>query len=224
MPSYFEVLRDEIEPLVPKHISLVMDVGCGAGVTSRWLKQIRQYVKTVGVEIDPSIAAIASSSMDQVLVADIDKGLEALEGYKGRVDLLLLLDILEHLRGPWTRPKQFMPLLSPTGVVIASIPNVRSLKVVVPLLIKGEWRYQGSGILINRTHLRFFTRRTIVELFEGAGYRIQRIAVTGPLQAGRIKSVAGWAAFLANTLLAGALTDFLANQYLVRAVIAEDRV
>jgi 2-polyprenyl-3-methyl-5-hydroxy-6-metoxy-1,4-benzoquinol methylase len=221
--SYFDTLRDEIEALVPESPSLVMDVGCGKGVTSHWLKQIRPNITTVGVEIDKSVAAVAASVVDTVLVADLEKGLEALDSYKGRVDLLLLLDVLEHLHDPWARLKEFKTFLAPAGVVIASIPNVRNFKVLVPLLMKGEWRYQDAGIL-DRTHLRFFTRRTVLELFAGAGYEIQKITRTGPLQPSRIKTVSGGVAFLANMMSAGSLKDFIAHQYLVRAVIAGDSV
>jgi 2-polyprenyl-3-methyl-5-hydroxy-6-metoxy-1,4-benzoquinol methylase len=220
---YFDTLRDEIEALVPESPSLVMDVGCGKGVTSQWLKQIRPNITTVGVEIDKSVAAVAASVVDTVLVADLEKGLEALDSYKGRVDLLLLLDVLEHLHDPWARLKEFKTFLAPAGVVIASIPNVRNFKVLVPLLMKGEWRYQDAGIL-DRTHLRFFTRRTVLELFAGAGYEIQKITRTGPLQPSRIKTVSGGVAFLANVMSAGSLRDFIAHQYLVRAVIAGDSV
>jgi 2-polyprenyl-3-methyl-5-hydroxy-6-metoxy-1,4-benzoquinol methylase len=212
---YFDTLRDEIEALVPESPSLVMDVGCGKGVTSQWLKQIRPNITTV--------AAVAASVVDTVLVADLEKGLEALDSYKGRVDLLLLLDVLEHLHDPWARLKEFKTFLAPAGVVIASIPNVRNFKVLVPLLMKGEWRYQDAGIL-DRTHLRFFTRRTVLELFAGAGYEIQKITRTGPLQPSRIKTVSGGVAFLANVMSAGSLRDFIAHQYLVRAVIAGDSV
>jgi 2-polyprenyl-3-methyl-5-hydroxy-6-metoxy-1,4-benzoquinol methylase len=220
MPGYFDTLRDEIEPLVPASPTVVMDIGCGKGVTSHWLKQIRPNITTVGVEIDKSVAAIAASVVDIVLVVDIDKGMEALASYEGRVDLLLLLDVLEHLHDPWARLMEFKCLLAPSGVVIASIPNVRNLKVLGPLLVKGEWRYQSSGIL-DRTHLRFFTRRTVIELFAGAGYEIQAIATTGPLQPSRIKSLSGGIAFVANKMLAGSLEDFVAHQYVVRAVAAE---
>lgn len=219
MPGYFDTLRDEIEPLVPASPAVVMDIGCGKGVTSHWLKQIRPNITTVGVEIDKSVAAIAASVVDTVLVVDIDKGMEPLASYEGRVDLLLLLDVLEHLHDPWARLMEFKALLAPSGVVIASIPNVRNLKVLGPLLVKGEWRYQSSGVL-DRTHLRFFTRRTVIELFTGAGYEIQSIATTGPLQSSRIKSLSGGIAFVANKMLAGSLEDFVAHQYVVRAVVA----
>lgn len=219
MPGYFDTLRDEIEPLVPPNPSMVMDIGCGEGVTSRWLKRIRPNSTTVGVEIDASVAAIAASVVDSVLVADLNQGLGALAEYEGRVDLLLLLDVLEHLQDPWARLTEFKRLLAPCGIVIASIPNVRNLKVLGPLLFKGEWRYQNSGIL-DRTHLRFFTRRAVLELFAGAGYRIQQVAFTGPLQPSRIKSLSGGAACIANFALGGALKEFVAHQYVVRAVAA----
>jgi 2-polyprenyl-3-methyl-5-hydroxy-6-metoxy-1,4-benzoquinol methylase len=219
MSGYFDTLRDEIEPLVPASLSVVMDVGCGKGVTSRWLKQIRPNITTVGVEVDESVAAIAASVVDTVLVADLDRGLAPLASYAGRVDLLLLLDVLEHLRDPWARLAEFRTLLTTTGVVIASIPNVRNVKVLRPLLVRGEWKYQSSGIL-DRTHLRFFTRSAVLDLFAGAGYEIQEITATGPLQPSRIKSLSGGIAFLANTMLAGSLRDFLAHQYVVRAVAA----
>jgi 2-polyprenyl-3-methyl-5-hydroxy-6-metoxy-1,4-benzoquinol methylase len=220
MPGYFDTLRDEIEPLVPESPAVVMDIGCGQGVTSRWLKQIRPNITTVGVEIDKSVAAIASSVVDTVLVGDLDEGLEGLSSYQGRVDLLLLLDVLEHLQDPWSRLKEFKTLLAPAGVVIASIPNVRNLKVLGPLLLKGEWKYQSSGIL-DRTHLRFFTRRSVLELFSAAGFEIQELTFTGPLQRSRIKSLSGAIAFLANLILGGSLRDFVAHQYVVRAVVAK---
>jgi 2-polyprenyl-3-methyl-5-hydroxy-6-metoxy-1,4-benzoquinol methylase len=217
MSGYFDTLRDEIEPLVPASLTVVMDVGCGQGVTSRWLKQIRPNITTVGVEIDESVAATAASLVDKVLVVDLNKSLDPLADFVGRVDLLLLLDVLEHLQDPWARLAELKTLLSPAGVVIASIPNVRNLKVLRPLLFRGEWRYQSSGIL-DRTHLRFFTRSTVLELFSGAGFEIQKITSTGPLQSSRIKSLAGAVAYATNLVLAGSLRDFLAHQYVVRAV------
>jgi 2-polyprenyl-3-methyl-5-hydroxy-6-metoxy-1,4-benzoquinol methylase len=219
MPGYFDILRDEIEPFVPPSPMIAMDVGCGKGVTSHWLKHIRPNVTTIGVEIDESVAAVAASVVDTVLVVNLDTGLEALADYTGRVDLLLLLDVLEHLRDPWARLMEFKSLLAPKGVVIASIPNVRNLKVLGPLIFKGEWRYRDSGIL-DRTHLRFFTRRTVIELFADTGYEIEEITATGPLHASRIKSFSGRMAYCANLVLAKSLENFVAHQYVVRAVVS----
>jgi 2-polyprenyl-3-methyl-5-hydroxy-6-metoxy-1,4-benzoquinol methylase len=221
MSGYSDVLRDEIETFLPETLSLVMDVGCGTGVTSLWLKQVRKNITTIGVEVDPLVAATAAKVLDRVVVTDLDEGLDQLAPYAGQVDLLLLLDVLEHLRDPWTRLREFRTLLSPSGVIIASIPNVRNLKVLLPLLFKGEWQYGAAGIL-DKTHLHFFTRRSVVALFEGAGFDIQQIGMTGPMRFRSVKSMAGGAVCTANMLLAGALQEFLAHQYLVRAVKSAD--
>ena len=66
------------------------------------------------------------------------------------------------------------PLLTPVGTIIASIPNVRWLPVSLGLLWKGTWRYEDTGIL-DRTHLRFFTRSGIETLFAEAGYEITHL-------------------------------------------------
>ncbi len=217
MSGYFDVVRSEIEGLLPENPSLIMDVGCGEGATSSWLKQIRPCARTVGVELNRDAAELAASRLDTVIVADLDDGVEPLSDYHGSVGLLLLLDVLEHLKDPWTRLREFARLLTSNGVVVASVPNVRNLKVLVPLVIKGDWRYRSSGVL-DRTHLRFFTRRTVIELFEESGFEIEEIVATGPLQRTRVKSAAGALAFAANFLLGGVLRDFLTHQYLIRAV------
>ena len=216
MPGYFDTVRDEIAPLLPKSASLVMDVGCGDGATSRWLKTVLPGVVTVGVEIDPRAARTAAEVLDELVVADLDGGLQALDAFAGRVDVLLLLDVLEHLRDPWDRLANFSRLLSPNGVVVASVPNVRNLKVLLPLLLKGEWSYRDAGIL-DRSHLRFFTRGSAVALFESAGFVVERVMATGPLRPARVRSLRGLLAMSANRLLFGALEPFVAHQYVLRA-------
>ncbi len=220
MSGYFSVLRDEIEPLLPPDPAWCLDVGCGTGVTTKWLKTLRPRVKTVGVEVEPSAAALAASELDAVHLLDLDRGLGELTQYRGRIDLLLLLDVLEHLEDPWSRLRDLKDLLSTDGVVIASLPNVRNLKVLWPLLVRGEWRYESAGIL-DKTHLRFFTRKTALELFGGAGFRVDATLSTGPLHKDRIKSLGGGLAYAANRMLGGALQDLVAHQFLLRAVIRQ---
>ncbi len=88
--------------------------------------------------------------------------------------MILALDVLEHLVDPWTVVAKLDRLLRPGGVLVASIPNVRHHSVVVPLLFKGGWRYLPMGPL-DRTHLRFFTRSTAIELVETSGMRVDKI-------------------------------------------------
>jgi len=86
----------------------------------------------------------------------------------------------------------------------------------LPLVLLGQWRYGHSGLL-DRTHLRFFTRKSILELFESAGLVVERIAPTGPIERRYIKSAAGALAFVLNKATGGATMEFIAHQFLVRA-------
>ncbi len=213
--GYYNVLRSEIEPLLPAAYGRVMDVGCGAGVTSKWLGD-RSAAETVGVEANADAARLACGVLDRVIVADIEANTEFIDEYCEKVDLLLLLDILEHLQDPWAFVTKIKRVVTQRGAIIASLPNVRNVKVLLPLLLNGQWRYGASGLL-DRTHLRFFTKKTMIDLFEGADLVVDAIVPTGPLRIDRVKSAAGSLAFAANKLALGAFTEFFAHQYLVRA-------
>lgn len=169
-PLYFENVRREIEPLLPPLAERVLDVGCGAGATLQWLKQSGRCRHTVGVEMMESAAALARERVDEVIVGDANL-LIASAFEPQSFDLVLCLDVLEHLVDPWSFVSHLRPLLKPGGLVIASLPNVRHLRVVLPLLLAGRWRYDDSGIL-DRTHLRFFTRDSALALMSGGGLQV----------------------------------------------------
>jgi SAM-dependent methyltransferase len=103
-----------------------------------------------------------------VLVGDVER--MASPFAPATFDAIVCGDVLEHLREPETFLRQARSWLRPQGSLIASIPNVRHHSVVRGLLA-GNWTYEAAGLL-DRTHLRFFTRRSIETLFEGAGFRI----------------------------------------------------
>jgi 2-polyprenyl-3-methyl-5-hydroxy-6-metoxy-1,4-benzoquinol methylase len=214
--DYYSNLRTEIEPLLPTSYSRVMDVGCGAGVTSDWLKQRGSAAEFIGVETELGAVRQAEKVLDRVIRANIEQDLAFVDEYFEQVDLLLLLDVLEHLRDPWSFLRKIRGVVRAQGSVIASIPNIRNLKAIAPLIVRGEWRYGDSGLL-DRTHLRFFTKKTILELFESAGLAVDMIVPTGPVEKNNVKSVAGSFAFLLNKAVGGAFTEFIAHQFLVRA-------
>ena len=85
-------------------------------------------------------------------------------------DCFIIGDTLEHLRDPWRILKKIRTLLSPRGVVVCCIPNAQHWSLQVKLNM-GDFRYQESGLL-DRTHLRWFTRQTIIELFKDAGFDV----------------------------------------------------
>lgn len=163
--------RAAVIPFVPRIAQKVLDVGCWRGAFGRELKRQRPQVFVVGVEADPEAAAIAADRLDRVIAGefpgDVDPSV-------GPFDCVVFNDVLEHLVDPWEALRVTRSLLAPDGVVVAVIPNVRHLRAVAPLVLRGRWDYTDTGLL-DRTHLRFFTRATMVELFESTGYDVESI-------------------------------------------------
>lgn len=200
--EYFSNVRGEVVEPIPLGNNRVLELGCGDGATGLAIKVSGKASEVVGVEISPQAAIIAESRLDQVLVGNIEEmSLPFPEGY---FDFLIAADVLEHLVDPWTLLRRVAPLLSDNGVVIASIPNVRNWRVVAGLFVRGRWEYTESGIL-DRTHLRFFTRTSMVELVEQAGFAVSSVSSLGQ----RSRKVSRW--------LPRAARDFATPQYLLVA-------
>jgi 2-polyprenyl-3-methyl-5-hydroxy-6-metoxy-1,4-benzoquinol methylase len=143
----------------------VLEIGCSAGHVSAALKERGHYV--YGIEIDPVSAATARTIADMVKVADLDR--ESITTVVGQrdFDALIVGDVLEHLREPAATLREALTLLAPHAVVALSLPNV-GFHDVRTALLEGEWTYRGTGLL-DETHLRFFTRRTVFGLAHDAG-------------------------------------------------------
>ena len=130
----------------------------------------------------------------------------------GEPDLILCLDVLEHLIAPERVLALLVGILAPGGTIIVSLPNVAHLSVSLPLVLHGEFRYRDAGIL-DRTHLRFFVKRSALELLNRAG-----LVVKHGLQLG----FDGPKSRLANLATLGILRDRLTKQYLLAAQPAAD--
>lgn len=169
--KYFEGLRSDVADLVPKNCVRVLDVGCGYGGLGRNL--LARGVKQVyGVEINPDAASqlegiYANYWMGDVEQVNLPADIEAFE-------CIVFADVLEHLRDPWGTLRRYLQWLKPGGHVVASVPNVRNIALLYNLVVRGRWHYEDSGLL-DRTHLRFFTRGEILDLFAGAGLEIELI-------------------------------------------------
>ncbi len=202
---YFDHVRREIEPLLPPHAGQVLEVGCGTGATLQWLQASGRCSRTTGIERYETAAEQARARVDELHVGDAEQ-LVAQAFMPARFDLLLCLDVLEHLVDPWAFVQQAQQLLKPGGLMIASIPNVRHARVVLPLLLQGRWQYEDAGQL-DRTHLRFFTRSTALQLMQTRGLQLQHWQRRMPPAASRSGIV--------NTLSFGVFKDFLAMSYLI---------
>ena len=159
--------RKEIATLVPQTARSILDVGCAAGETGRLLKEMG-FQLVVGIERDPESAARSRKVLDKVIEGDVEH--IELPFEPSSFDCIIFADVLEHLIAPEAVLRRFREYLSPHGVVIASIPNVRYFEVIHNL-VEGFWRYTDQGIL-DRTHLRFFTFTEIMRMFDAAGYEL----------------------------------------------------
>lgn len=147
----------------------VLDVGCATGYLAELLTA--RGCTVVGFERDARAAAEAERHVSEIVVGDVESPADR-ERIPGAFDAILFGDVLEHLLDPWGTLASVRGLLAPHGVVIASIPNVAAWTVRIPLL-RGSFEYSDTGLL-DRTHLRFFTRRSARELALRAGYEIER--------------------------------------------------
>ncbi len=169
-PSYVALRRDILR-LLPERPGDVLDVGCATGVLGTYLRRERG-ARVWGIESDQRMAAIAREVLDEVREADLNgASLTSLAGSE-RFDVVVFGDILEHLIDPWGVLREARALLRPGGRVITSIPNVSHLNTLWCLAVRGHWPYRSRGIH-DRTHLRFFTRRNLFELFAQADLEVE---------------------------------------------------
>jgi len=164
--TYFEHVRQDVIRQVPLSALRILDVGCASGQTGRYLKEYRSNpIEVVGVEYSEPIGALAREHLDQVYIGNVEEiDLSFQDGY---FDCILYADVLEHLVDPWAVLQKHARLLSDDGCMIASIPNIAYYKVI-SMLKQNKWEYKDAGIM-DRTHLRFFTYPSMVELFDQAG-------------------------------------------------------
>jgi GT2 family glycosyltransferase/tetratricopeptide (TPR) repeat protein/2-polyprenyl-3-methyl-5-hydroxy-6-metoxy-1,4-benzoquinol methylase len=164
--QYFHWPRPDLLELVPEEAKRVLDVGCAAGAFGESLKR-RQKCEVVGIELDAQAAAEAKGRLDKAVEADV----EALDlSPLGKFDAIVCGDILEHLREPGEVLCRLHGALNESGVLVASFPNVRHMEVV-QRMVEGNWTYEPAGLL-DRGHLRFFTRRSAEQLLEDAGFEV----------------------------------------------------
>jgi 2-polyprenyl-3-methyl-5-hydroxy-6-metoxy-1,4-benzoquinol methylase len=156
----------KIVSLVPP-ATRVLEFGCATGYMSEVLKNELGCTVT-GVEISPEAAELAEQHTERVIVGDAEKIDYAAELAGEEFDVVLFADVLEHLKRPGDVLRRVRPFVAEDGVVIASIPNIAHGSVRLALL-GGEFRYRDWGLL-DDTHLRFFTRASIQDLFEETGY------------------------------------------------------
>jgi 2-polyprenyl-3-methyl-5-hydroxy-6-metoxy-1,4-benzoquinol methylase len=198
--DYHAHARPEMLAYVPASARRVLDVGCGEGLFGASLKA--RGAEVWGIELAGPAAEAAAGRLDRVLAADVGAAMADLP--RAHFDCVVFNDVLEHLVDPYAVLAQARSLLAPEGVVVCSIPNVRHYRNLWNLMIHKQWRYEDHGVL-DRTHLRFFTERSIVEMFDELGFEILRMQ--------GINGFTSWKYALLGRLTMGLLADAFHLQF-----------
>jgi 2-polyprenyl-3-methyl-5-hydroxy-6-metoxy-1,4-benzoquinol methylase len=199
--KYFNNIRPEMLDFVPKDVARILEVGCGEGVFGGQLAQ-RQGAEVWGIEPNRAAAEIAAARLFRAENGPFDENVSA---PRNHFDCVIFNDVLEHMPDPWAAlelSKRF--LRDQKSVVVASIPNFRYWHNMVEIVIRKDFSYSNAGIL-DRTHLRFFTRKTIIDLFAKAGFEILGMAGINPTPSRKFK--------LANFILMNRISDMEYLQY-----------
>ena len=156
--------------LIPKESKRLVEVGCSSGALAKAFKRINPACHYTGIEIDAKYAELSRHHCDAALNSSIEDLSQASFDALLPVDCWIFGDTLEHLKDPWVILKKIRDQASFESSIVACIPNSQHWSLQARLN-SGQFRYEDTGLL-DRTHLRFFTRTTMIEMFESTGFKI----------------------------------------------------
>jgi SAM-dependent methyltransferase len=187
--GYFAGARRTFLDLLPAspHARL-LELGCGNGNTAAAALAQGKCGWACGIELCDAPAAQACAKLDQVIVGDIEH--LSLDLPPASFDVLLMSEVLEHLRDPASVLLRLRTLMKPGAIVLAGSPNVCHYSVIL-MLLRGRWDYEPEGIM-DETHIRWFSPATYRQLFEKTGFVVDHVRPAFPLHT---------KARLANTLM-----------------------
>ena len=165
---YWSEMRSHVADLVPASAGRVLDVGCNDGAFGAGLLARRPGREVWGIEPHDLDAQTAAGRLTGVATGFYP---EALDRVPGSFDCISFNHVLEHMVDPWQALRMTRARLAPGGVIVGEIPNVRHLPFLVDLAVRGRFDYVDSGLL-DRTHVRFFTRSSAHDLFESSGFSV----------------------------------------------------
>jgi SAM-dependent methyltransferase len=213
-------VNGELLSAIPPGLSRLVEIGCSSGAMAAAYRAANPGAHYVGVEIDADYAATAAPHCSETLVGDIEQmDLATVPAFQG-AQAWIFGDVLEHLRNPWDVLTRIRSILPPGGCVITCIPNAQNWSVQRMLAV-GQFRYADSGLL-DRTHLRWFTRITMLEMFAATGYKVEHAVARLPSQPipDHMRQAIATIAQGCGLDPEGAITDSLPIQYVIRASAA----
>jgi 2-polyprenyl-3-methyl-5-hydroxy-6-metoxy-1,4-benzoquinol methylase len=174
---YFEIANPELSRMLrglPRGLD-VLDVACGSGVHGAELKRLYDH-RVIGVDLSAASVEKAKTRLAEAYVADITHPERYPKFGRSMFDIIVFSDILEHVGDPLDVIARHLPLLAPGGYLLISLPNIAIWNVRFELLC-GRFEYQDTGTL-DRTHMRFFTRRSLRRFLAEAGLEVRGSRIT----------------------------------------------
>lgn len=172
--EYYSHVRSDLLDLLTGKDLRILEVGCGTGSTLLYAAQQGIASAVVGVEYVESVAKLARQrGVKKVYSGDFSAAVEKIAKQEKPFDVILFGDVLEHMVDPWQALALAKKLLKNDGKIIASIPNFRYWRVMLNVFFRGDFRYESDGIM-DKTHMRFFCRRNILDMV-GRDYGILQI-------------------------------------------------
>ena len=167
--NYYSLPRQDILSLINDKHKKILEIGCAFGELGKSIKRHFPEVIIDGIELNPDSRDFLLDNYNNVTIGNIeDLDISKIDnGY----DLIIFADVLEHLYDPWRILNLLREKLSENGNVIVSVPNLRSSGILFNLIIRGRFKYAESG-LMDRTHIRWFTRHEINKALDDAGFKV----------------------------------------------------
>lgn len=167
--GYFKNQRSEMLQYIPKGTMKLLEVGCGEGNFLSLLNNEQQELW--GIELNSDAAAQAKSKFKNIFSGSFESNFENLP--KDYFDCIVFNDVLEHMYSPWDVIAACKKLLNTNGVIVSSIPNFRYISnLITEIVLKGEFEYKPGGGILDDTHIRFFTSKSIKRMYAEQGYSI----------------------------------------------------
>ena len=173
--GYHHNSRAEMLEFIPASCQRLLDVGCHAGDFGAYVKE-RRHAEVWGLDSNLQALELAKVKLDHAIGHRFDETADVPDHY---FDVITFNDVLEHFSDPAPALQLCKRKLRPGGVVVCSIPNIRHIDNLEHLLFEMDWRYEESGIR-DQTHLRFFTKKSIVRTMEINGFDIVTIIGINP--------------------------------------------
>ncbi len=210
--SYFSNVRIDLISLLNKRsFDNLLEIGAGGGASLMYMLENSLAKKVSGIDITKVDNAFQDDPrIENFWIGNIEN--EDFEIKDRSFDCIICADVLEHLNDPWSAMRKIEKWLKPEGLFLLSIPNIREISTLSKIFFKGRFEYRPEGGIMDKTHLRFFCRKDVVDLVAGSDLKI--ISVLSNFQTVHEKS---WRTIF-NKLTFRLFEEFLTVQHFVIAI------